>query len=205
LQQKVRTMQLFGTLGVSVQANDGVAVALRGDTLTVVYKEPARLHRSRWVYDQADRLVERCPDGIVVLMVVLPTCAPPDGPTRIENSLRLRRLGSSLRRSVTVPVGDEVARSIVRSVVRATAVLQRGTSRLLLSDTLDEGIACLLESASSMSPSFDRIAADVRTLCTELEVDDRGVGTEPPPPRNRRISGIQQVAPIAGDRRAAGW
>src|ERR1700690_162862 len=160
-------MQLFGTLGVSVQANDGVAAALRGDTLTVVYRDPARLHRSRWVYDQADRLEERCPEGIILLTVVLPTCAPPDAPTRAENSFRLRRLGSSLRRCVTGPVGDEVSRSIGRSVVRATAVLHRGPSRLLLSETLDEGIACLLESAGSMTPSFDRIAADVRTLCME--------------------------------------
>jgi hypothetical protein len=197
-------MQLFGTLGVSVQANDGVAAAVRGDTLVVVYQEPARLHRSRWVYDLADRLVERCPEGILALTIVLPTCAPPDGPTRAENSLRLRRLGSSLRRLVTVPVGDDLSRSIVRSVVRATAVLQRGPSRLLLSDTVDEGIACLLESARSLSPSFDRIAADVRSLCDELDVDDRTFCSEVPPSRSRRISGIQPIAPVTSDRRAAG-
>jgi hypothetical protein len=197
-------MQLFGTLGVSVEANDGVGAALRGDTLVVVYKEPARLHRARWVYDLADRLVERCPEGIVALVVVLPTSAPPDGPARAENSTRLRRLGPSLRRLVTVPVGDDLSRSIARSVVRATAVLQRGPSRMLLSETLDEGIACLLESASPLSPSFDRIAADVRSLCAELEVDDLSFCSEVPPSRSRRISGVQQIAPVTSDRRAAG-
>jgi hypothetical protein len=198
-------MQLFGTLGVSVQANDGVAAALRGDTLTVVYRDPARLLRSRWVYDQADLLEGRSPEGVLVLMVVLPTCAPPDAPTRAENSLRLRRLGSSLRRFVTVPVGDEISRSIGRSVVRATAVLHRGPSLLLLGETLDEGIACLLESAGPTTPTFDRIAADVRTLCTELEVDHQILRSDPQPASSTRISGIHPIAAVSSDRRAAGW
>src|SRR5271166_914462 len=113
-------MQPIGTLGVSVQAYDGVAASARGDTLTVVCAGPERLHRSRWVYDQADRLAERCPQGILALTIVLPTWAPPDGPARAETSSRLRKLGPSLRRYVTVPLGDELSRSIVRSVARAT-------------------------------------------------------------------------------------
>jgi len=197
-------MQVFGSLGVSVLANDGVAVAVRGDVLTVLYKEPARLHRSRWVYDLADRLVERSPHGIAALMVVLPTSDPPDGPARAENSSRLRKLGPSLRLLVTVPVGDDLSRSIVRSVMRATAVLHRGPSRLLLSDTLEEGIARLLESATPMTPSFDRIADDVSALCVELEVDDQSLRSAPPS-GSRRISRVQQVAPVTGDRRVAGW
>jgi hypothetical protein len=198
-------MQHFGTLGVSVQADDGVAMAVRGDTLTVVYQEPARLHRSRWVYDQADRLVERCPEGIVALVVMLPTCTPPDGPTRAENSSRLRKLGPSLRRLVTVPVGDDLSKSIARSVVRATAIVQKGPSRLRLSETVEGAIACLLESASPVSPSFDQIAADVRALCKALDVDDRAFFAEPPPATARRISGIHPIAaPVAADRRAAG-
>jgi len=200
-------MQVFGSLGVSVLRNDGVALAARGDVLTVLYKEPARLHRSRWVYDMADRLVERTQQGIAMLMIVLPTCDPPDAPTRAENSSRLRKLGPSLRRQVTVPVGNDLSRSIVRSVVRATAVLQGGQggpSRLVLSDTLEEGIARLLESATHMSPSFDRIADDVSVLCTHLDVDDQSLRSAPLS-ASRRISGIQQIAPIAGDRRVAGW
>jgi hypothetical protein len=193
------------TLGVSVRTDDGVAIALRGDTLTVVYEQPARLHRSRWIYDAADRLVERCPGGIAALVVVLPTCAPPDGPTRAENSSRLRKLGPALRRLVTVPVGNDLSKSIARSVVRATAVLQKGPSRLRLSETLDEGIACVLEVASPSSPTFDQIAADVRALCKALDVDARGFWSEPTPARSNRISGVHPIASaVSSDRRAAG-
>jgi hypothetical protein len=148
--------------------------------------------------------VERCPRGIVILTLVLPTSDPPDAATRAENLSRLRRLGPAVRRLVTVPVGDDLSRSIVRSVVRATSVLQGGTSRMLLADTLDAGIACLLECASPISPSFDRVAEDVRTLCAELDVDDRSFcgGSAS---RTKRISGIQAIAPVAADRRASAW
>ena len=56
-----------------VHTNDGVAIVLRGDTLSVVYQAPARLHRSRWIYDAADQLAAKNPEGILCILVVLPT------------------------------------------------------------------------------------------------------------------------------------
>jgi hypothetical protein len=195
-------MQLYGTLGLSVLPYEGVAVASRGDVITVLYKEPARLHRSRWVYDQTDRLAQRCPKGILGLMIILPTSTPPDGPTRAENSARLRRLGPLLRRLVTVPLGNEVTRSLVRSVVRSTSVLQGGAPRMHLSETLEGGIASLLESSSSLSPTFDTIAADVQMLCDALHVDEPALVLEGARRTGNRTSGVHPVVRSPGDRRA---
>ena len=103
---------------------DGVATLTRGDLLMIVYQKPARLHRSRWLFDRVDEFVKSSPGDKIALMIVLPTADPPDAPTRAENRLRLRRLGPALRCIVTVPVGDAFWTSVVRTIMRALAVLQ---------------------------------------------------------------------------------
>src|SRR6478672_1880468 len=92
---------------------DGVATLTRGDLLMIVYQKPARLHRSRWLFDRVDEFVKASHGDKIALMIILPTADPPDAPTRAENALRLRRLGSALRRIVTVPVGDAFWMSLV--------------------------------------------------------------------------------------------
>ena len=103
----------------SIHVNDGVAVAVHGDLVLIVYQAPARLHRSRWLFDLLDEAAAAAnPYGIKGLMVILSTADPPDAATRAENVTRLRRLGSGLRVLVTVPIGDVFWVSVVRTVMR---------------------------------------------------------------------------------------
>jgi hypothetical protein len=161
-----------------VAVNDGIALIVRGDVLVSLWNAPARLHRSRWVYDAADELVARYSEGALSLMVILPTADPPDGPTRTENAIRMKRLKPSLRRLVTVVVGDDLRQMIVRSVLRIVA-LPLGQGRAGVASTVESGISQLLLSASAATPSFGEIAKDAGALFGALGIDaPRGVPRE---------------------------
>jgi hypothetical protein len=153
-----------------VQLNDGVAAVAAGDALVLVYKTPARVHRSRWCYDLADALAEKRPGGIVILLVVLSSSDPPDAPTRVENARRMRALAGKLRTLVTVPVGDDMWLNIVRSVMRLTTWMQGKSASMPVTATLERGIDALLEARSSETPSRETLMELVRGLYRELDV-----------------------------------
>lgn len=157
---------------------DGVGALECGDTLVIVYQAPAKLHRTRWVFDRADDLAARCPDGIRALLIVLPTADPPDGPTRVENAARLKRLGASLRCLVTVPLGDSFWMAIVRTVMRAMIIVGPRTCVQFVAPTVSEGIAHLRENPSPKMPSRTELEGAVRDIHAALGVSEfRMTGT----------------------------
>src|SRR5258708_4467927 len=131
---------------------DGVGYEGRGDVLVSVFQAAARLHRTRWLFDAAHALAPRSPEGILVMMVAPPTAAPPDSATRAENHARFRRLGPSLRRFVSVPLGDSVRVSLVRAILRGMAVVQGDARTHLVTATIEEGTACLREAGGPPTP-----------------------------------------------------
>ena len=153
-----------------LRTNDGVAVLARGNTISVVYQAAARLHRSRWLFDVIDELAAKNPDGILGLMVILPTADPPDAATRAENSARLRKLGISLRLMVTVPVGDDMWHTIVRTMMRAMNVIQGKAHAYVVSTSLEEGLDRLFQAAGPRTPSREQIQQDLDALHAALGV-----------------------------------
>jgi hypothetical protein len=107
-------------------------------------------------------------------MVVLPTSDPPDGPTRAENALRLRRLGPSLRRVVTVPIGNAFRVSVVRTVMRAISAIQGRSGVQVVATTVEEGIPRLLELARAKTPTREEIEADLNAMYQALGVAPAG-------------------------------
>jgi hypothetical protein len=157
--------------------HDGVAVVARGDTLSIVYASPARLDRTRWLFDRVDRLALTHASGILCVMLVLPTADMPDAATRAENSLRLKKLGPALRKLVTVPVGDMLHISLVRTVMRGLSILH-GTARShAIATTVDDGLRKLLEAAGPNSPTLPELQADLRAMCRELGVPAPPIGS----------------------------
>jgi hypothetical protein len=181
-----------------IQTYDGVALAVRGDTLTTVWKSPARLHRTRWFFDAADELSARSPAGVLALMIILPTADPPDGPARAENARRLRALGPSVRRLVTVVVGDDLWQSIVRTMMRVMFLPHDGARRLVLERTIEDGVTRLLESAGPATPSFADIDQDVRAAYAALDLAPPS--HDDPGPPLKRSSGIRWRASPVGSR-----
>ena len=151
-----------------VKTYDGVAFIARGDAVIVVYKAPAKLHRSRWLFDLADRAVAQNPDGIVGLMVILPTADPPDAPTRAENSVRMRKLAPGLRRFVTVAIGDDFRMAVVRTVIRAISVLQGKSKVHQIVDSAEQGIKRMLEAAGPNTPGPVQLMLDLKAAYQAL-------------------------------------
>jgi hypothetical protein len=151
----------------AVLVYDGVAMARRGDTVTILWKAPARPLRARWLFDQMDRMVARRPGGVLALMIILPTSAPPDRATSLENAVRLLKLRPSLRRTVVVVLGESVWQTVAKGVLRA--VMPWSSSRLAFASTVDEGIAKLLKAAGPKTPKTAAIERDVRALYAALD------------------------------------
>ncbi|HLK38891.1 MAG TPA: hypothetical protein VKU41_19150 [Polyangiaceae bacterium] len=166
------------------QVNDGVAFGVHGDVITSVYNAPARLQRSRWLYDRADLAVRGDPgDGFLVFMVILPTSSPPDAETRAENAARMRSLAGHFRRFVTVAIGDTFQATVVRTAMRAISVLQ-GRSRIhRVFDDVEGGLTCLLEARRERTPLRAEIDAMLRDMYRALGAGESLQGAHGPMPR----------------------
>jgi|CZKU01.1.fsa_nt_gi serine/threonine protein kinase len=150
-----------------VASYDGVASIIRGDTISILWKSPARSLRARWLFDRVERLAAHFPDGYLSLMIILPSSAPPDGQTVVESASRLAKLSPSMRRTVIVIVGDSVWQSIGRGVLRVLLPTLR--SRLVFANDIEDGIARVVKAPGKHTPSIAELSDDVRALHTELD------------------------------------
>lgn len=144
----------------------------RGDVCLVVYQKAARIERTRWLFDIVDTMVAETDRDFVSVLIVLPSADPPDTATHQENSARLRKLGARVRRLVTIPVGNAFRMSVVRTVMRGLNVILGHTGTRFVEDSLDEGLARLLEAKSAWTPLPSQIIADIRALYLALGEPD---------------------------------
>ena len=151
----------------AVQTYDGVALATRGDTCSILWKAPARQLRARWLFDQMDRLIADQPQGVLALMIILPTSAPPDRATSIEAAARVMKLRAATRRIVVVVLGDSVWQSVAKGILRV--FMPWSSSRVMFASQVDEGITKLLRVAGPRTPRAAAIQRDVRALYAALD------------------------------------
>jgi hypothetical protein len=153
-----------------VETNDGVAASVRGDLVLSLWQSSARVHRTRWFFDILDAAAARNPDGIMAMLIILPTASPPDGPARAENATRLRKLGKSVRRVVTVPLGNPVFVTVVRTVMRAMFLVQGQSEVQMVESSILTGIRRVLEGGSPLTPGRAQVEADVTALYHALQL-----------------------------------
>jgi len=166
-----------------VEVFDGVAASWAGDTFITLWNAAGRLHRSRWLYDLAEKGLAERSGSISGMLVLLPTADPPDRATRVENAVRLRRLKPSMRRLVTVALGDSFRVSIARSVLRGMALVGAISRSMEIETTLERGARALLTTASPESPSLD----DIREILV-AQYEALGVAPDPWLEDVRRVS-----------------
>jgi hypothetical protein len=114
-----------------------------------------------------DRMVAELPGGALALMIILPTSAPPDRATSLENAVRLLKLRPSMRKTVVVVLGESVWQTVVKGVLRA--VMPWSASRLAFASAVDEGIAKLLKAAGPKTPKQAAVRRDVLALYAALD------------------------------------
>jgi len=151
-----------------VLLGDGVAILRRGDTCLIVYQKAARLERTRWLFDVIDGVLDRTNLDLLGLMIVLPSADPPDAATGQENFARLGKLGARVRRLVTVPVGNAFTINVVRAVMRGLNIVLGHSGTRFVADTVEAGLARLLEAKSPKTPTPSQIIADIRSLYLAL-------------------------------------
>ncbi len=151
----------------TVLTYDGVALASRGDVVTILWKAPARLLRARWLFDHLDRIVAEQPEGILTLMIILPTSAPPDRATAVESAARLLKMRKATRKTAVVVVGDSLWQSVAQAILRA--FMPWGSSRLVFSGKVDEGLTKMMKGAGTRTPKSAAIERDVRALYAALD------------------------------------
>lgn len=142
---------------------DGVAVMARGDLLMAVWRAAGERERLRWAFERTDEFAQTHP-SFIILNVVLPSSDPPDAKGRTETSARFKGYGDRLRRLVTVALGDSFRQSVVRTIMRAFAVIS-GTSKIyVVAATVDEAIRELLKTGTTETPDATQIRRDVNEL-----------------------------------------
>ena len=152
-----------------IQVFDGVAFAAAGDVNLVVYASPARLARSRWLFDRLDESTACSEIPMCGFMVILPTADLPDAETRAENERRLRQLRAKLRRIVTVAIGDSLRLNLIRTVMRGMFLIQGQSQVQFVASTLDEGLRYLYRDATATTPARLDVEATLRAMCARLE------------------------------------
>jgi hypothetical protein len=146
---------------------DGVAFSLRGDTCLVVYAVPARIARTRWLFDRVDEAVASL-ETFYALMLILPSADPPDAATRAENARRLRSLHGKLRGLVTVIIGDTFRVNVIRTVMRGMFVVQRQSEALSVARTLADGLRCVLQAPTKQTRSAAQLGTTIKQMCRAL-------------------------------------
>jgi DNA-binding winged helix-turn-helix (wHTH) protein len=148
---------------------DGVAIAARGDLLSIVWKAPANLARVGWLFDKAEELVAELRAGFLVLVIVLPTSAPPDYATALEILSRQARFGPRVRRQANVVLGKRLWFTLVANALRAMhGALPARLGAITISATIEDGIARVQERKGRSTPDPVTTRADVGSLCEAL-------------------------------------
>jgi hypothetical protein len=153
---------------LEVVVSDGIAFAHAGDTALIVYASPARLLRTRWLFDRLDEMTARVAH-INILLIVLPSADVPDADTRAENTRRMGRLRGRLRRVITVVIGDSMRLTLVRTIMRAMFLVQ-GQSRVQsIVNTIDEGMELLLSTPTPNMPERAQLTAALTDISHQLQ------------------------------------
>jgi hypothetical protein len=100
-------------------------------------------------------------------MIILPTSAPPDRATAVESAGRLLKLRKSTRKAAVVVLGDSLWQSVAQAILRA--FMPWGSSRLVFSGTVDEGLTKMMKGAGTKTPKAAAIERDVRALYAALD------------------------------------
>lgn len=155
-----------------VSQYEGVAFSGIGDTALVIYAQPARVDRTRWLFDRLDAFVASIDVPMCALMLILPTADFPDAETRAENDRRIKALHGKYRRVVTVVLGDSFRLNLVRTIMRGMFFVNGQSHLLQVASTLDDGVQQLLREASEHTPKRGPLEARLRVMGHELGCDE---------------------------------
>ena len=142
----------------------GVVGGSCGDVFLTLWSGAATVENTRWMNDHIRKLMAQNPGGVVVLMLILPSSTPPGGQAREEAKSMLKEAGKKMRRMVTVPLGDALWSSVVRTIMRAMFMMSGQSASHVVAATEDEGLVRLSDAASPATPEMAALRSAVARM-----------------------------------------
>jgi hypothetical protein len=157
------------SLAAPIALSDGVGVAIAGDVLLVVWKGAANRERYDWfeacVWSMAEEHA-----SFAICQFVMSSSRPPDARLRARTRETLVALGPRVRCVVSVPIGDVLWATVVRTIMRGVAILSGHSDTVIVAGSLNEALDRIRRVASAATPERAALAAAARDLGTALGV-----------------------------------
>jgi len=160
---------------------DGVATVEVGNVLTVLWEHPATITRFEWLKAIMDRKADATPGGFLMLNVIAATSSPPDAALRRRIQAHFKEIVPRMRMIIVVALGDSLWVSVVRTIVRAVALLSGQSAHQVVVATVAEGVAIARKLGATAS------AAELTQAVDELA---DVLGMHPPPRRPTQPSDV---------------
>ncbi len=151
-----------------IETSDGIAAAVRGDTMVSLWSAPAQLERVVWHAKRVERLARVSEGGFVLVMIILPTCTPPQGEARVESNALTDRLGAKAKLVATVAIGNTLQMNVVRSVMRTMLLLSGHSKKLVVTATEGEALDRVTTVAGKTTPSRPELVQCIDALYASL-------------------------------------
>ena len=158
------------SMGNGLKMGDGIAAIALGDTLLVLWQEPATLERWQWQLQLQRELLETHPAGIVCLVMILPGSSAPNAAVRARMQQDFRGLGTNLRRLVALPLGDTLWLSVVRAMLRAILLVSGMSKQHAVVSRLSEALDEIEKAAGPNTRTRGELRAAAIRLCSALGV-----------------------------------
>lgn len=152
-----------------VEVFDGIAGIALGDVLLTLWRTPARRERIRRVTTWTEQLMGETDGSIAACQFLLPTASPPDRAGRAETWRGFRIVEPRARRLITVPLGDQVWRGAVRTIIRGAVALWGRSQLIKVASSENEAFSMLEQVASVETPARQQLEAGLESLRAALK------------------------------------
>ena len=132
--------------------------------------DPSGMLWRSWLFPRLEALMTKYPEGIRLMVVVLPDTPVPAPSERARVQGDLRKHSSQIRKQVTVILGDSMRASIVRAIMRTMLFLSGQSKNMAFTATIRGGIDALLESSGPNAIPRAQFIAAVEELLPALGV-----------------------------------
>ena len=154
----------------------GVGFLTHGDLALVTWTGEPSLAANRWLVDRMPAQVMSRHPSWLLLQIISPSCGTPGPEARqyVQEAFKTRL--ATVRCMVTVPLGDSLKQSIVRTIMRGMVILSGRSQTITVASSVDDALRLLGSVSSPDTPGRREVLADLRASFAELGV------TEPLPP-----------------------
>lgn len=118
----------------------------------VLWREDARAERMRWLQRELRQLLDDSSSNAVYLQIVESTSAPPDAETREVAKAIVLELSDRVPLVVTVPLGDSIWQSVVRTMLRLLLLVSGMGRRHIVVTTFEQACGVIEARATDSTP-----------------------------------------------------